>query len=138
MSCCFVKIQKRKKTRIKQLWGTSRSHQCVSQAGTGCCRWAERHRFCQEHKSASLAMPQTDLQALPSLSSPYSLRHSTMCMEACICLQKPANVFFSFLKIPRMKWPVLDSEIKNVVTLWEAESSPLMPMTSAPAFLNFS
>lgn len=81
---------RREEYKIKQLWGTLRSHQCVSQAGTGCCRSAERHRFCRERKSVSLAMPQINLLALPNLSSPYSLRHSTMCKEACICLQRPA------------------------------------------------
>lgn len=127
---------RREEDKIKQLWGTLRSHQCVSQAGTGCCRSAERHRFCRERKSVSLAMPQINLLALPNLSSPYSLRHSTMCKEACICLQRPA-----MFQKSENEMAGLDSEIRAFFfkcTLWEAESSPLMPMTSAPAFLNFS
>lgn len=86
---------------FKQLWGTSRSHQCVSQAETGYCRWAEWHHSCRERKSVSLARPQTSLQALPNLSSPYSLRRSTVCTAVCICSQTPANVQTPTLTKPR-------------------------------------
>ena len=64
-------------------------HQYASRVGTGCCRWVEPLHSCREHRSAFQAMSQTDLMALPILSSPYYLHHLVMCMEACTSLQKP-------------------------------------------------
>lgn len=89
-----TKADQKREVKNKLLRGfveASRSRQRVSPVGTDCCRWVGQHHSCQEHKSASQAMFQTDQQGPPSLSWSCFLHHSIRWMVAGISLKMPVS-----------------------------------------------